>query len=108
MATVSLVNGSDSDEIWANMIHNFNNFANTALTVNQEIYKSESATNQHNRGIAWLLDSYGYFYNTPPMIVDLVHPHVLSEHHHLPAGADGRLLCQRGRQPRQQKAGGEG
>ena len=71
MATVSLVNGSDSDEIWSNMIHNFNNFANTALTVNQEIYKSESATNQHNRGIAWLLDSYGYFYNTPPMIVDL-------------------------------------
>ena len=71
MATVSLVNGSDSDEIWGNMIHNFNNFANTALTVNQEIYKSESATNQHNRGIAWLLDSYGYFYNTPPMIVDL-------------------------------------
>ena len=69
--TVSLVNGSDSDEIWGNMIHNFNNFANTALTVNQEIYKSESATNQHNRGIAWLLDSYGYFYNTPPMIVDL-------------------------------------
>ena len=55
MATVSLVNGSDSDEIWGNMIHNFNNFANTALTVNQEIYKSESATNQHNRGIAWLL-----------------------------------------------------
>lgn len=44
MATVSLVNGSDSDEIWGNMIHNFNNFANTALTVNQEIYKSESAT----------------------------------------------------------------
>ena len=93
MATVSLVNGSDSDEIWGNMIHNFNNFANAALTVNQEIYKSESATNQHNRGIAWLLarvdglarrlagkngrkgawllDSYGYFYNTPPMIVDL-------------------------------------
>lgn len=61
MATVSLVNGSDSDEIWGNMIHNFNNFANTALTVNQEIYKSESATNQHNRGIAWLLDSYAIF-----------------------------------------------
>ena len=39
MATVSLVNGSDSDEICGNMIHNFNNFANTALTVNQEIYK---------------------------------------------------------------------
>ena len=71
MATVSLVNGADADEIWANMMNNFNSFANTALTVNQEIYKSESATNQHNRGIAWLLDSYGYFYNTPPMIVDL-------------------------------------
>ena len=51
MATVSLVNGADADEIWANMMNNFNSFANTALTVNQEIYKSESATNQHNRGI---------------------------------------------------------
>lgn len=44
MATVSLVNGSDSDEIWGNMIHNFNNFANTALTVNQEIYIPTSTT----------------------------------------------------------------
>lgn len=71
MATVSLVNGADADEIWANMMRNFNAFANTALTVNQEVYKSECATNQHNRGIAWLLDSYGYFYNNPPMVVDL-------------------------------------
>ena len=106
MATVSLVNGSDSDEIWGNMIHNFNNFANTALTVNQEIYKSESATNQHNRGIAWLLDSYGYFYNTPPMI-GFVHPHVFPEHHRVPAGPDGRLLRQRRGQSRQQEACGE-
>ena len=38
MATVSLVNGSDSDEIWGILIHNFNTFAYTALTGNQEIY----------------------------------------------------------------------
>ena len=36
MATVSLVNGADADEIWANMMNNFNSFANTALTVNQK------------------------------------------------------------------------
>lgn len=71
MATVSLVKGSNADEVWANMLANFHRFANAELTVNQEIYKSESATNQHNRGIAWLLDSYGYFYNDPTMIVDL-------------------------------------
>lgn len=29
MATVSLVNGADADEIWANMMNNFNSFANT-------------------------------------------------------------------------------
>lgn len=71
LATVSLINGTDSDEIWGNILHHFNEFAHAGLMVNQEVYQSESAANQHNRGIAWLLDSYGYFYNTPPMIVDL-------------------------------------
>jgi glutaminase len=33
--------------------------------MNAEVYKSEASTNQHNRGIAWLLDSYGYMYSDP-------------------------------------------
>lgn len=71
MATVSLVEGDTSDQIWTNIIGNMMRFTGEPLTVNQEIYKSETDTNQHNRGIAWLLKSYGYMYNDPDMVVDL-------------------------------------
>ena len=33
----------------------YNLFAGRELTVNDEVYQSEAKTNQHNRGIAWLL-----------------------------------------------------
>lgn len=71
MATVSLIPGKTSDDIWQTIISNLEAFAGHPLTVDEEIYRSESETNQHNRGIAWLLKSYGYFYNDPDMIVDL-------------------------------------
>lgn len=71
MATVSLIPGQSADEIWNTIISNLEAFAGHPLTVDEEIYRSESDTNQHNRGIAWLLKSYGYFYNDPDMIVDL-------------------------------------
>ena len=71
MATVSLIPGHSSDEIWEAIIDNLSRFAGRKLSVNDEVYKSESSCNQHNRGIAWLLQSYGFFYNDPDMIVDL-------------------------------------
>ncbi len=71
MATVSLVPGDTPDNIWSAIIGNLSRFAGRTLPVNQEVYKSESATNQHNRGIAWLLESYGYFYNKVDTCVDL-------------------------------------
>ncbi len=71
MATVSLIPGKTPDDIWNTIISNLEAFAGHSLSVDEEIYHSESETNQHNRGIAWLLKSYGYFYNDPDMIVDL-------------------------------------
>lgn len=71
MAAVSLVPGESSDEIWASITQNLHAFAGAELPINEEIYSSESATNQHNRGIAWLLKSYGFFYNDPTIVVDL-------------------------------------
>lgn len=71
MATVSLIPGANADDIWGQIIGNLETFAGRTLDVDGEVYRSESATNQHNRGIAWLLKSYGYFYNDPDMIVDL-------------------------------------
>ena len=37
----------------------------TPLALIDEVYTSEAATNFHNRGIAWLLYSYGTMYSDP-------------------------------------------
>ncbi|OCA02235.1 glutaminase A [Akkermansia glycaniphila] len=71
MATVSLVAGENGEAVWANIMKRFAAFAGHPLKINDDVYASESATNSHNKGIAWLLDSAGYFYNQPDMIVDL-------------------------------------
>ena len=71
IATVSLVPGSNAAAVWENILARFAALACRELPVMEEVYDSESATNQHNKGIAWLLDSYGYLYNDPTQSVDL-------------------------------------
>ena len=71
IATVSLVPGSNAAAVWQNMLARFGALACRDLPVMEDVYDSESATNQHNKGIAWLLDSYGYLYNDPMQSVDL-------------------------------------
>lgn len=41
------------------------------LTLIEELYKSESATNFNNRSIAWLLKNYGKIYDSPDLSLDL-------------------------------------
>jgi glutaminase len=41
------------------------------LSLNQEVYNSEAATNFHNRAIAWLLYSYGTMYSDPMEACDV-------------------------------------
>ncbi len=71
MAAVSLVPGSDASAVWQNIVARFAAFAGRELQLMEEVYTSESATNAHNKGIAWLLKSYGYLYNEPDTTVDL-------------------------------------
>lgn len=71
IATVSLIPGNNPAAIWQNIIGRFAALAGRELEVMEDVYDSESATNQHNVGIAWLLDSYGYLYNEPGQSVDL-------------------------------------
>jgi glutaminase len=71
IATTSLVPGATAEERWGQIIGTMIRCAGRTLSVNDEVYQSESATNQHNRGIAWLLDSYGYMYNDPMISTDL-------------------------------------
>jgi glutaminase len=71
MATVSLVKASSPDERWQKISANIDAFADAKLQLNEEVFKSESDTNQHNRAIAYLLQSAGYMYSDPMEACDI-------------------------------------
>ena len=71
MATVSLVKGSSADERWQKISKNMNDFANVELPLNKDVFKSESDTNQHNRAIAYLLESANFIYSDPMEACDV-------------------------------------
>jgi glutaminase len=71
IATTSLVEGKTPEEKWARIIGIHEAFAGRKLTVNQEVYKSESDTNERNRAIALLMHAYGRLYYDPLVSTDL-------------------------------------
>lgn len=71
MASVSLVQGETPTRKWEAVIGTMNSFAGRTLSVNEEVYRSESKTNTHNQAIARLLQSYGRFYADPVETLDI-------------------------------------
>jgi len=71
IATTSLVEGKTAEEKWARIIGIHEAFAGRKLEVNQEVYKSESETNERNRAIAVLMHAYGRLYDDPLVTTDL-------------------------------------
>lgn len=71
MAAVSLVKGADAAEKWNKILAYYGKCAGEKLPLNEEVYKSEAATNQHNRGIAELLSSYDRLYADPLETCDI-------------------------------------
>ncbi len=71
MASVSLVKASSAAERWEKIASTYDKFAGAELPLNQEVYKSEADTNQHNRGIAELLYSYERLYADPLETTDV-------------------------------------
>lgn len=66
MATTSLLTSHfGHTDAWDKVNAYFARFAGRNLTILDELYKSEAATNQHNQAIAMLLKSYGYMYDDP-------------------------------------------
>jgi glutaminase len=65
IATTSLAPGATADAKWSFILDGLSRFAGRNLRLNEEVYKSEAATNQRNQGIARLLESYGYMYFDP-------------------------------------------
>jgi glutaminase len=62
IATTSLAPGATLEEKWDAIRERLSMFAGRELTIDEEVYASESATNMRNQGIAHLLKSYERLY----------------------------------------------
>jgi glutaminase len=71
IATTGTVKGSSPDEVWRKIIGIHSDFAGRPLDIDQEVYKSESDTNQRNRAISMLMSAYERFPMDPAVAVDL-------------------------------------
>src|SRR6185369_4109234 len=71
ISATSMVKGGSSDEVWKKIIGFHNDAAGRPLTVLQEVYKSESDTNQRNQAIGALMLAYGYIKSNWQQAVDL-------------------------------------
>jgi glutaminase len=71
IATTSMVQGKTPDEKWNKILSLYSNFAGRKLEVNQEVYKSESETNQRNQAIGMLMNAYELLKGDPKVATDL-------------------------------------
>jgi len=71
IATTSLVPGSTAEEKFAHIRNGLSGFAGRELSMSEDVYASEAATNMRNQGIAHLLESYGRLYFDPDEATDV-------------------------------------
>ena len=65
----------DPNSKWAAIADNMADLCGSELILQDELYKSESATNFNIRSIAWLLKNYNRIYDDPDMSLDLYTRH---------------------------------
>jgi glutaminase len=71
IATVDMLPVQGKDAKWTAIADTLNGFAGRLLSVNEEVYRSETETNQSNNGIAMLLKSYEVIQGDPLEALDL-------------------------------------
>ena len=71
ISATSMVTGNTADAVWGKIIGFHNDAAGRQLTVLQDVYKSESDTNQRNQAIGALMYAYGYIKTDWKQAVDL-------------------------------------
>ena len=71
ISATGMVTGATADAVWAKIIGIHNDSAGRTLKVLQDVYKSESDSNQRNQAIGALMLAYGYIKSNWPQAVDL-------------------------------------
>lgn len=71
IATTSLISGGNADEKWNKILDFYSKAAGEKLTLIDEVYKSEAATNTGNKALSYLLAKYDRIYADPFESVDI-------------------------------------
>jgi glutaminase len=71
IATASLIQAANENERWDKILDFYGQVAGEKLSLIDEVYKSEAATNQGNRALAALLLKYERIYSDPMQAVDV-------------------------------------
>jgi glutaminase len=71
ISTVSLISAKTADEKWARILDFYSRVAGEKLTLIDEVYKSEAATNTGNKALSMLLAKYDRIYADPFESVDV-------------------------------------
>jgi glutaminase len=71
ITATSMVKGATRAEVWKKILDFHSDFAGRPLTVNQEVYDSEAATNQRNQAIGALMYAYGFIKDNPGQATDV-------------------------------------
>jgi glutaminase len=71
IATASLISGANEDEKWNKLLAFYGRAAGTKLSLLEDVYKSEAATNTGNKAISMLLAKYDRIYADPFESVDV-------------------------------------
>jgi len=71
IATTSLISGKDANDKWNKILDFYGRAAGEKLTLIDEVYKSEAATNTGNKALSMLLAKYDRIYADPFESVDI-------------------------------------
>jgi glutaminase len=71
ITATSMVQGATANDVWAKILGTHNDFAGRQLSVLQDVYKSESDSNQRNQAIGMLMYAYEYIKGNPGQATDL-------------------------------------
>lgn len=71
ITATSMVAGKTRDEVWRKILDFHSAFAGRALSVDQEVFESEAATNQRNQAIGALMYAYEFIKTNPQQAVDV-------------------------------------
>jgi glutaminase len=71
ITATSMLRGSSRDAIWKDLLAFYSAFAGRPLSVDAEVFKSESDTNQRNEAIGYLMYAYGLIKADPMRATDI-------------------------------------